>query len=169
MSAPAYYFAYGSNMNPARVAARIGETRVALAGVLRDYRLCFDKASRVPGISHANVVASQGAWVEGVLIGLTHPEQIQAMDPFEGYPQEYQRHRLPVHSEEGVIDAWVYIARPGTTGAGLQPAREYLAHLLHGRAFLSSEYHAWLADFSSVTGLDEETLMQLGVSRHDSG
>ena len=51
-----WYFAYGSNMNIERVAARIGETRRVLAGSLEGYALRFNKASRVPGIA-----ASDGA------------------------------------------------------------------------------------------------------------
>ncbi|APE29921.1 gamma-glutamylcyclotransferase [Halomonas aestuarii] len=161
-----YYFAYGSNMNPTRVAARIGRTRRALAGVLHDHVLCFDKASRVAGIAHANVAASAGDRVEGALFELEHPGQIRDMDPFEGYPEEYDRHRLPVATCEGAIEAWVYIAAPGMTAGALRPAREYLEHLLAGEPFLTPDYHARLAEVDAVTGLDEPTLAALGLSRH---
>ncbi|MDC8803535.1 gamma-glutamylcyclotransferase [Halomonas pacifica] len=161
-----YYFAYGSNMNVARVAARIGATRRTLAGVLRDYRLTFDKASRVPGIAHANVVVTPGSRVEGALFELMSPAQIEAMDPFEGHPHEYLRRRLPIHTAEGLRDAWVYLAAPGTTAERLRPAREYLEHLLAGEPFLSPDYHAELARVEAVADLDEMTLAQLGLSRH---
>lgn len=161
-----YYFAYGSNMNPARVEARIGATRRALPGGLVDHVLRFDKASKVPGISHANVAPRQGARVEGALFELVSPEQIHDMDPFEGYPHDYRRHRLSVETAEGAIEAWVYIAAPGTTAGALRPAQEYLEHLLHGQAFLSAEYHARLSEVPTVAGLDDETLAALGLSRH---
>ncbi|WFM72498.1 gamma-glutamylcyclotransferase family protein [Halomonas sp. CKK8] len=161
-----YYFAYGSNMNPARVAARIGATRRVLAGVLHDHALRFDKASRVAGIAHANVVPRQGERVEGALFELDDPGQIRRMDPFEGYPNEYDRHRLPVATREGAIEAWVYIAAPGTTAEALRPAREYLEHLLAGEPFLSAAYHARLSAVEAVNGLDEVTLAALGLSRH---
>ena len=161
-----YYFAYGSNMNPARVEARIGTTRRALPGVLHDHALRFDKASRVAGIAHANVAPTPGERVEGALFELAAPEQIHRMDPFEGYPHEYERHRLPVITAEGAIEAWVYIAAPGTTAEALRPAREYLAHLLAGRSFLSPGYHARLASVEAVSGLDEVSLVRLGLSRH---
>lgn len=161
-----YYFAYGSNMNTARVEARIGATRRALAGVLHDHALRFDKASRVPGIAHANVVPHQGERVEGALFELQHPEQIRLMDPFEGFPHEYDRHRLSVRTDEGAFEAWVYIAAPGMTAASLKPAWEYLAHLLAGKPFLSDAYHARLASTASVQGLDDRTLGRLGLSRH---
>ena len=160
-----WYFAYGSNMNPARVAARIGPVRRSLAGVLHDHALRFDKASRLAGIGHANVVPRPGDSVEGALFELEQPGQIRRMDPFEGYPYEYDRHRLPVVTHEGSIDAWVYIAAPGTTAASLRPAREYLEHLLAGEAFLSAAYHARLSAVEAVAGLDEATLAALGLSR----
>ncbi len=161
-----YYFAYGSNMNPARVEARIGATRRVLPGVLHDYALRFDKASRVAGVAHANVAPVPGERVEGALFELVMPDQIRQMDPFEGYPHDYERHRLRVATEEGSIESWVYIAAPGTTAEALRPAREYLAHLLAGEAFLSPGYHASLAAMEAVGGLDEATLAALGLSRH---
>lgn len=161
-----YYFAYGSNMNPVRVAARIGATRRVLAGVLHDHVLRFDKASRVSGIAHANVAPAVGERVEGALFELSTPEQIRQMDPFEGYPHEYRRHRLPVVTVEGAIEAWVYLAAPGTTAEALRPAREYLEHLLAGAPFLSPGYHARLAAVEAVGGLDDAALGALGLSRH---
>ncbi|MFG6178240.1 gamma-glutamylcyclotransferase family protein [Halomonas sp. THAF12] len=161
-----YYFAYGSNMNPARVEARIGATRRVLPGVLYDHALRFDKASRIDGISHANVVSAPGQRVEGALFELLAHEQIECMDPFEGYPHDYDRHRMPIHTGQGAIEAWVYIAAPGATGEALKPAREYLEHLLAGQAFLSPEYHARLAGTDAVHGLDDATLKALGLSRH---
>lgn len=160
-----FYFAYGSNMNVARVAARIGATRRVLSGVLHDHGLRFDKASRVPGIAHANVVAVDGELVEGALFELIDPGQIRDMDPFEGHPFDYERRRLPIVTREGTIEAWVYVAAPGTTAEALRPAREYLDHLLAGYPFLTSGYHARLAAVEAVAGLDAATLAALGLSR----
>lgn len=162
-----YYFAYGSNMNVERVASRIGQTRRSLSGALPGFELRFDKASRVPGIAHANVAPSaEQKKVEGALFELMEPRQIVLMDPFEGVPQDYLRERHRIETVEGDIDAWVYIARPERTRASLRPAREYLEHLLAGKAFLSSGYHAWLTQVETVEGLDNRTLAMLGLSRH---
>jgi gamma-glutamylcyclotransferase (GGCT)/AIG2-like uncharacterized protein YtfP len=161
-----YYFAYGSNMNVARVEARIGTTRRSLAGTLHDHALRFDKASRVSGIAHANVAPLAGERVEGALFELLEPRQIERMDPFEGYPLEYERHRLPIVTQEGTIEAWVYIATPGMTAPSLRPAHEYLEHLLAGEPFLSADYRRRLAQVDAVRGLGESTLAQLGLSRH---
>ncbi|MDI5885104.1 gamma-glutamylcyclotransferase family protein [Cobetia amphilecti] len=161
----AYYFAYGSNMNPARVEARIGETRRAVHGWLQEHRLSFDKASRVDGIAHANVQPAPGERVEGVLYELLEAEQITLMDPFEGRPHEYERFLHPIVTREGVIDAWVYVALPERTAEGLKPAREYLEHLLGGRDFLTPDYFTALTGVEAVHALDDATLAQLGLSR----
>lgn len=161
----AYYFAYGSNMNPARVVARIGETRRALHGWLEEHRLSFDKASQVAGVSHANVQPAAGSRVEGVLYELCEPEQISLMDPFEGRPHEYERFSHPIVTQEGIIDAWVYIALPERTAKGLKPAQEYLEHLLGGRDFLTPDYFTALSAVEVVKALDDDTLVRLGLSR----
>ncbi|MEC9483704.1 MAG: gamma-glutamylcyclotransferase family protein [Halomonas sp.] len=160
-----YYFAYGSNMNVERVAARIGETRRALPGTLHEHRLTFDKASRIPGIAHANVQPQPGDRVEGVLFELVAPAQIELMDPFEGVPHDYFRQWRTIHTPEGEIEAWVYIAVPERTRPALKPAREYLEHLLAGEPFLSRDYHARLAATDAVNGLCDATLAVLGLSR----
>ncbi|WP_048305714.1 gamma-glutamylcyclotransferase family protein [Halomonas sp. PR-M31] len=161
-----YYFAYGSNMNVERVAARIGQTRRVLSGIMTGYELRFDKASRIPGIAHANVAPSSGREVEGALFELMEPEQIALMDPFEGVPLDYRRERHTIKTTQGAIDAWVYLAHPERIQASLKPAREYLEHLLAGKAFLSPGYYAWLLQVEAVEGLDDATLAMLGLSSH---
>ncbi|WP_106479057.1 gamma-glutamylcyclotransferase family protein [Phytohalomonas tamaricis] len=160
-----YYFAYGSNMNEARMQARVGGTRRALAGRLEHWELTFDKASRVAGLSHANVRPAAGHHVEGVLYELVEDAQISLMDPFEGYPVEYDRQLMVIESREGPIEAWVYIASAARTGERLRPAQEYMHHLLAGRAFLSESYHAKLQAQPSVEALSDETLSMLGLTR----
>ncbi|GHC19774.1 gamma-glutamylcyclotransferase family protein [Aidingimonas halophila] len=161
-----YYFAYGSNMNPDRVQARIGSTKRVLAGVLPDHALSFNKASRIPGIAHANVVHQPGSQVEGALFQLADAAQVELMDPFEGVPHDYQRQRKAILTSLGTIDAWVYIAVPERIRPGLKPAREYLDHLLAGRPFLSDSYHRQLSQVDVVEGLDDAVLTMLGLSRH---
>lgn len=136
-----YYFAYGSNMNPNRVQKRKMAFHSAEAGVLSHYRMKFNKRSvKYPGAASANVVAETDALTEGVVYRLSHPEQIEMMDPFEGYPIRYDRQLLPIKVTGGFVDAWVYIANEDHIQEGLSPARWYLEHLLAGEPFLSKTY-----------------------------
>lgn len=136
-----YYFAYGSNMNPERVGRRKMQFESATAGVLHDYVLAFNKRSvKYPGAASANVMSRMGMKTEGVVYRLSHPQQIEMMDPFEGYPVRYNRLALPIQLTSEVIHAWVYIANADYITEGLQPARWYLEHLLAGEPFLSEDY-----------------------------
>jgi len=141
MSSAGYYFAYGSNMNPERVRVRGMAIRSYMAGTLNDYRLAFNKRSTiVPGAASANVMASPGSVVEGVIYQLEDHTTIETMDPFEGYPVRYGRHIVPIITREGVLESWVYTARADHIQEGLRPARWYLDHLLAGKDMLSEAY-----------------------------
>lgn len=140
-----YYFAYGSNMNPERVAAR-GLAVVSVTGaVLEGVSLAFNKRSRDHSAGHANIVYAPTGCVEGVLYGLRDADQIQRMDRFEKTPINYSRERVVVQTAAGARAAWTYIANPAVIVDGLKPARAYLNHLLAGRPYLSPEYYGWLA------------------------
>ena len=68
MTTPTWYFAYGSNMNPARVSQRGMPFDAVCGAVLEGVRLSFDKQSRThAGSGHANLTIDAGAYVEGVL------------------------------------------------------------------------------------------------------
>jgi cation transport regulator ChaC len=146
-----WYFAYGSNMNPARMQARGVQVSEAVAGRLSGYALCFDKRAvdRDPGRAYANIRYQRDGVVEGVLYRLAEPDEIAKLDPFEGTPIYYSRERLPIVTAHGVQPAWVYIANPAFRQDGLLPSADYLAHLLLGRAFLSETYWSALAAWPS--------------------
>lgn len=140
-----YYFAYGSNMNPARVASRGLKVEDALSGCLEGMGLRFNKRSRH---NHewacANVAWSPGEVVEGVLYRLADESQIELMDPFEGAPRYYSRERFPVVTGEGTYYGWVYVANPAVVDHRTLPLKWYLGQLLEGRDFLSADYVARL-------------------------
>ena len=151
-----YYFAYGSNMNPARVQSRKMEFQSAERGSLQHYELAFNKRSvKYPGAASANVVALVNAITEGVVYRLVAPEQIEMMDPYEGYPVRYSRLALPIQLDEQIVHAWVYIANEDHITEGLNPARWYLEHLLAGRDFLTPEYYSALLNTQCMP--DSET------------
>ena len=150
-----YYFAYGSNMNAARMAARGLGVERSLAGYIDGLALAFNKrASDAPHRSYANVVYSPKGRVEGVLYELSEMTEIFKMDPFEGTPRLYSRDIYLVNTAEGVIPAWVYVANSAMIAEDLMPARWYLEHLLSGQEYLSVDYYKAL---QAVPCLDEPT------------
>lgn len=135
------YFAYGSNMNPARVTARGLRFTRCVSGRVGNVRLVFDKASRDhPACAHANLEFARDSTAEGVLYELVDADEILKMDPFERAPINYSREAVTVWTAEGDVVAWTYFANPGVRRAGLRPERAYLEHLLAGRPYLSAAY-----------------------------
>ena len=140
------YFAYGSNMNPARVRDRGLRVLHAERAVLEGFRLTFDKHARSHrGTGHASVAVRAGSRVEGVLYWLDGPDEIIKMDRFESAPINYSREVTWVATAAGAVATWTYFANPAVLLPGLRPPRAYLDHLLAGEPFLSAEYHAMLA------------------------
>ena len=143
----AFYFAYGSNMNPARMANRGMRYLHSQAAQLSGWRLQFNKrAADIPGAAYANIVVDPHSSVSGVLYRLADVAEIGRMDPFENWPERYRREQLEVvTAAQDVQLTWVYIANPHWQQDGLRPQRWYLNHLLSGRPWLPERYYRWLA------------------------
>lgn len=136
------YFAYGSNMDPKRMKTRIGHANGRRYGLLRDYRLLFNKQARDKdgnekrGEGKTNIVPEGNQTVEGALYEISESE-LAVLDGFEiGYAREMK----PVELQDGTrVDAWVYVADEEEIRGGLRPSRKYLKHLLKGRDILSED------------------------------
>lgn len=152
-----HYFAFGSNMNPARVQQRgLRYVRIQ-AGRMPGFRLLFDKsANEHPDSGHANIGWAPGEVVEGLLYQLVDEQQILLMDPYEQTPVNYSREVVQVMTDEGSQIAWTYIANPARRRAHGRPERAYLAHLLKGRPWLSPAYYARLLSWPVVDADDHE-------------
>ena len=138
------YFAYGSNMNPARMRERGMQFTACEGARLTGFRLVFDKASKAhPEIGHANLVYDPESVVEGVLYSLVTQHEIARMDPYENAPVNYSREVVRVAHGES---CWTYFANPGVRCQGLLPSRTYLNHLLAGKEYLSDVYYQMLCE-----------------------
>lgn len=143
---PEFYFAYGSNMDPARVATRGLRFDRACNAVLEGVQLTFDKQSRDHARGgHANLTFDRAARAEGVLYHLAAPDDIARMDIFEAAPVNYSRDIVVVSANGRDVVAWTYFANAAVIRTGLRPERAYLNHLLAGRCYLSREYFQWLS------------------------
>jgi gamma-glutamylcyclotransferase len=141
-----WYFAYGSNMNPMRLAdQRLKERAVRMGprigGRLDGWRLVFNKVARAPaGAAAGNIVEAPGEVVYGTLNEM--PEAgLAVLDIWEGVAGgHYERRTVPVvRADTGeTVEAVVYLALK--IGEGLRPTREYLGHLLAGKDLLPADY-----------------------------
>jgi len=146
------YFAYGSNMDPAQMAARCVEARARGAGYLAGYRLHFPRFSPRRKHAVASIEAHPEAGVWGVVYDMT-PEDWAALHPFEGHIAEghadngYDLIGVEVFLGAATIAARTYVAMPDPArpDAGLTSAG-YRKQLLDGAVAhgLPAEYLAML-------------------------
>jgi len=145
-----WYFAYGSNMNPARLRDnRLEAKGVAMGervgGRLDGWRLAFDKVARTPpGAGAGNIRVAPDGVVHGTLNRMP-TAGFAVLDHWEGVASgHYERRWVTVaRADTGVtVEAITYVALK--TAEGLKPTRAYLDHLLAGRDLLPADYLAWL-------------------------
>jgi len=145
-----WYFAYGSNMNPARlVDGRLRQKGVEMgariAGRLAGWQLAFNKIARTPpGAGAGNILVSPRSVVHGTLNQMPDAG-LEVLDVWEGVATgHYERRLLPViRTDTGAtVEAVAYVALK--VGEGLRPTREYLGHFLAGRDLLPADYWEWL-------------------------
>jgi gamma-glutamylcyclotransferase (GGCT)/AIG2-like uncharacterized protein YtfP len=110
-----YYFAYGMNTHLGQMAQRCPTAEVVGVAELQDYALEFSY--------HCNVVPAPGSSVPGLLWTITD-QDLEALDWTEGYPNYYDRVRVPVVIDELALNAVVYFM-PGKT-QHCPPGRGYL-------------------------------------------
>jgi gamma-glutamylcyclotransferase len=145
-----WYFAYGSNMNRARLGERLEPERVVtgirIGGRLDGWRLSFNKVRQgTPASGAANIVPAASGVVHGTLNQMPE-EGLIVLDRFEGVAaRQYRRETVSVvRADTGtLVDATTYMVL-NTGGDTLLPLRAYLAHLLAGRDLLPAAYCAVL-------------------------
>lgn len=159
-----WYFAYGSNLNPARLfGERMAGNGIAygrrLAASLPGWRLAFNKPwSRFEGAGAANIVPDGNAVVHGTINELPD-DGFAVLDRYEGVAGgHYVRRDVSVLDAEGrSCPAITYVSEYRLT-EGLSPACSYLAHLLAGRDLLPADYYDTLARMPCLSGIAEKPL-----------
>lgn len=140
------YFAYGSNLWPEQMHARLGElfqenelpigfrSRVA---TLPHHRVNFSMLGS-DGSYYANVVPAQGE-VLGVIYQL-NPKALEILDLFEA---GYQRQLMRVYDATNTeFEAVVYVAKTESFTESGKPDLEYLLRILRG-----GKYHGLPVDY----------------------
>jgi len=164
-----WYFAYGSNMQPATFAGRRGIVAArAVVARLPGWQLVFDKPSLLPmGQGMANVVATAGAEVLGVAYAIT-ADDLAHVDLTEGVLIEnYRRVAVHVTALDGgtPFEAWTLTSE--RRDAALCPSRRYMTLLIEGAEHhgLPAEYVAWLRACPAVAESPESTAVRVFLDR----
>jgi gamma-glutamylcyclotransferase (GGCT)/AIG2-like uncharacterized protein YtfP len=129
----ALYFAFGSNLDPSRMLARVPGACFLSEATLPDHRLvfCARPGPLRPGV--ADVQAAPGFSVPGMLIDLP-PGGLEDLDVFEGAPRVYRRVFRCVNTRRGPRWAVAYVMP--TPGHPRVPDPDY-----YGR--ISAGYSRW--------------------------
>ena len=143
-----WYFAYGSNMQPATFAGRRGILAArALPARLAGWQLVFDKPPLLPmGQGMANVVATPGAEVLGVAYAIS-ADDLAHVDLTEGVLIEnYRRVAVEVVALVGGAPFQAWTLTSERRDVGLLPSERYMALLVDGAEHhgLPAEYVQWL-------------------------
>jgi len=94
------YFAYGSNMDPARMKKRHVSYSQRVHAVLRGYVLRFNKlAYNGPREGKGNIMKDENEAVEGLLYEMPDSD-LAELDCAEGYPDHYHRISVTVELDD---------------------------------------------------------------------
>jgi len=140
------YFAYGSNMHPARLRERTPSCRRVAVATLPGYSLYFHQASATDGSAKCNILESAhpAAMVHGVLFEIPARER-PMLDQAEDLGRGYQLKSLTVLCEGQEVLAFCYVAMDDTIDDALLPFSWYRDIVLHG-----ARQHAFPNDYLAV-------------------
>ena len=127
------YLAYGSNLYPPRLAARIAIVDTLGAFELKGWKLEFNKRGG-DGSGKCNLAADVGARAFGVVYTIT-PFHKRILDRIEGLGKGYDEAWLEL---DGVGACFFYTAKAGYIDSRLQPHDWYKALVLAG-----AHYHGF--------------------------
>jgi phage replication-related protein YjqB (UPF0714/DUF867 family)/gamma-glutamylcyclotransferase (GGCT)/AIG2-like uncharacterized protein YtfP len=116
------YFAYGSNLCVHQMAQRCPEAVNPRRAVLADHDWLINQR----GV--ATVEPLRGAGVHGVVWDVSDHD-LTALDSAEGVPVRYRRDELTVQTENGPVEAWIYIDPRVNLGP---PRPGYLERIIDG-------------------------------------
>jgi hypothetical protein len=137
------YAAYGSNMDPAQMAARCPHSPQAGVGWLEDWLLTFGGEDLGWEGSLATVVEDDGSRVFVVLYEVSQGDE-QTLDYWDGATLGlYSKLRVRVETLEGDLLAWLYVLNAYEGGL---PSARYLGIMADAAeaAGAPEDYVAWL-------------------------
>ena len=137
------YFAYGSNMDMNRLSGRGISPITRHKGVLKGWKLKFNKKASAGDWSFANIEKSEEDSVEGLVFSIKESD-LKLLDKFEGAPRHYRREILIVETHTETVKCVAYIAQPEHIVEGLLPTKDYMEFLLNGSKMLSEGYQEML-------------------------
>lgn len=135
MSESLWYFAYGSNLHPLRLAARAPSSQCVALAELVGYQIRFHKSGR-DGSGKCNAYCTKGGGerVLGAIYELDRSDKA-LLDKAESVGAGYHERRLGLCGPDGWREAFTYIADPDYVDDSLQPYEWYRQLVLSGARY----------------------------------
>ena len=129
------YFAYGSNLHPARLEQRIGESKVTSVAYLRNATTRFNKIG-LDGSGKCNLelMESSDDTVVGVIYRITK-QQRQILDDWESQACGYKVIEVEPHANGNPLAAFTYVAIGESVNDAILPFDWYKALVLVGALY----------------------------------
>lgn len=126
LAGEAYYFAFGSNLDPNQMTDRCPSAEKVAVGVLRDHELVFNRIGTYRDGGVASVQRKPASKVYGVIWKID-PIEFEKLDQTED-PDAYRRLKEDIHTMDGKTHkCFVYKANPE---GKFEPDKEYLELLI---------------------------------------
>jgi len=120
------YFAYGANIDPDRMSARVKGVRGLGPGHLDGFRLEFTLRDRDWGGGVANIRPEPGGRVWGML-WLASDKAFSVLETYQGDQSSWRREPVQVQGVDGPVDAFTF--RVDRIANFVRPTALYLSHL----------------------------------------
>ena len=152
------YLAYGSNLHPRRLRARIGDFELAGVVELPGWRLCFDKRG-ADGSAKANLRPVPGsqyrAWAAAYRVS---PEQLPVLDHFEGCGGGYETIRFDIDLDGHWQPALAYLTPSHWITHSMRPYDWYRELIVAGAGYLNlpDDYIATIAEVPVILDPDSD-------------
>ncbi len=141
------YFAYGSNLHPYRLNARVPSAELLGMATLAGYRLNFHKQG-ADGSGKCSLQLTD----QGQVIGALYRFPKQHKKILDSFESGYETHPVTVAWDAKNLTSFTYIAHPGKVDETLKPYEWYRQMLVLGGHYLEMPQH-YLQAITSVESL----------------
>lgn len=129
------YLAYGSNLHPRRLEARIGSTRLVGVARLPGWSLSFDKRGG-DGSAKANLHAAPGTGAVAYAAAYSvSSDQLGMLDVFEGCGRGYETFPMTVDIDGERLNAFTYLVPSQWVSSTMLPFDWYVDLIVSGARF----------------------------------
>jgi hypothetical protein len=126
------YLAYGSNLHPRRLEARVGAVRLLGTVELPGWALNFDKRGG-DGSAKANLHAAPGTGRKALAAAFAiDPDQLGKLDVFEGCGHGYETVPMTVRIDRREVEAFTYLVPSQWISSRMRPFDWYLDLIVSG-------------------------------------